>query len=260
MERGYAFRPLEGNLRIKNKCQVLARPAGEKFWRLLGDHSGVNLSYTIEETEVYSNETPDKDLAVLDITKAEPTLTMNLRQITDFCAQVMFLTGKPNAVAPAPVVDRKVKWIGMVAGDVADIGVQGITKIVATPNTLVEGTHYQVDKEAGRFEVIALPDAFPTADGIEVTVSGSGTGLPTYGMMDKVQIRSGILIRTNNRHGRNWEVELWDVQLRPDGDLAMGSDGDDFGELTVNGRLFADASQPAAYRFGRIRELPRRAA
>ena len=255
MERAFVYRPLEGNLRFKNKCQILAKPAGESFYRSLGDNSSVNMSYTIEETEVYSNESPDKVLAVLDITKAEPTLAMTLRQVTDFCARVMFLTGKPANAAPVAVVDRPFEFVGMKAGDVADLGVQNITEIDLTTAGFVEGTNYQVDKEAGRFEFILAPNGYVAATGVKGTVSGDGSSLPIYGMMDKTQIRTAILIRTHNKYGRNWEVELWDVQVRPDGDLALGSDGDDFGELTVNGRLFPDPAQPAAFKFGRIREL-----
>ena len=258
MDRGYVYRPLTGNLRIKNKCQILARPLGEAYFRSMGDHSSVNLSFTIEETEVYSNESPDKDLVLVDITKAEPALSAALRQTTDFGAQILFLTGKPLKSVGTPVADRNFAFAGMTPGDVADLGVENITKLVVTDAKFVKGTHYEIDQEAGRIELIAIPDG---ADGdLEGTVSGTAGVLPAYGLMDQTQIRCSVLIRTNNKFGRNWELEFFICQPRPEGELPLGMDGDDFGEVTVNFRIFADPSQPRAFRYGRIRELPRRAA
>lgn len=258
MDRGYVYRPVGGNLRIKNKAQCLLKRAGESFHRSVGDNSGITQSQTIEETEVYSNETPDKDLAVLDVHKAEPTLSIVLRELTDTACQILWMTGASTKGVGQAVVDQAFGFVGMKAGDIADLGVEMITEIEITEAGWTRGTHYEIDHEAGRFECIALPDG---SDGdVAGTVTGTKGVLPVYGIMDKTQQRYGVIIRTNNRFGRNWEIEYWNVQLRTDGDLPLSADGDDFGEVTLNGRVFADASKPAALRFGRVRELPRRAA
>ncbi|SMC57375.1 hypothetical protein SAMN06297251_10447 [Fulvimarina manganoxydans] len=263
---GYIYSTLPNELRTKAKCQILARIKGDKFFRSLGDTTSVTGTRTLEESEVYSNETPDKDLALTDITKNEMSFNFVLRQMTAFAKKILFQS-EEVVVSQAAVAAEAASFVGIAAGDIADLDHHSISQITvecaATQTAYVEGTNYVLDGEMGRLEIVAHPAGATVAvDGtadIDVVYDADAADVVTYGPASKTDVRAEIIIRQNNRWGPSFDYELWDMQMRPDGDLIMGQDGDDFGEMTIVGRAYADSTKAPEYRIGRVRQIPKAA-
>ena len=168
------YRPLPNSFRMKPKGQFLIKPADSEEWHKGGDYDEFKYSIDIEETEVYSNEFPEKTLALLDITKAEPTISFSARMMTPFLTEVAFMSAK---------------------------------------------------------------------------MAGSGMGVSSVDLASDTE--------EDTKWGPMHEVTFHDVQLRPDGDVILGADGDDFQTQSYVGRCYRDLDQPAGFELGTVVERPR---
>lgn len=108
--------------------------------------------------------------------------------------------------------------------------------------TLVEGTDYSVDAVSGRIFIAPAGSVTEgstlTADYSYSTISASTIEGGKAGL-----IEAFIRFVGDPAAGPAYEVQVFKVQLTPDGELGFISD--DFGSWSLTGKVLADASRPA---------------
>ncbi|MBC6716915.1 hypothetical protein H9Q09_11920 [Aurantimonas sp. DM33-3] len=263
-------RPLDNSFRFQTKGQWLIKLPGSKTWKKAGDYNEFKFSYNIEENEIYSNEYPEQTLAFVDVTKAEVSLGFTTRMMTDFLRRVAFMS-KPGLTFDQAAADAVIDTTFAAAGDVIEVAHRNLTNVALTVKDeldaeidLVEGTHYAVSAADGLIDVFALPaDAAVNENGeAEVTTTYDAeaiVGQVAYGVLSATDIRASVKFLQNTKLGVQHEVEFWDVQIRADGDVVLGSDGTEMGEMGYTGRVFADPTRGAGFEMARVLERARAA-
>lgn len=258
------FRPLGNNLRMKPKGQFALKLIGEEFYEKGGDYSSFNWTPDIEENDVNSNEYPERTLALVDITKSDITIAFTARMATDVLRRISMLSEEKTYSQAAVAAGSVTK--NMPVGKLLSLGAMDVTVTSVTgpaDEVYVLGTHYELDSATGMIGILAHPDGVAAVEGVaEVTIDFTAPtieGRKAYGFMSQTSIRATILFRQKVKWGPQSAVEFWDVQLRPDGDIVLGGDGDEFAEVSFTGRVFADPTRGAGYELGRAVDLPRAA-
>ena len=261
------FRPLTNDLRMKPKGQFALEIIGEEAdgFDKGGDYSSFTVTPNIEENDVNSNEYPEKTLALVDITTADISIGFSARMATDVLRRISMLSEQKTFTQAAVAAGTMTKM--MAPNKLFSLGAMDVTvTTVLGPNAeeYVFGTHYEIDSATGMVGVLKHPDTVLADESgrAEVTVEFTAPeieGRKAYGFMSNTTIRARILFRQKNKWGPQSAIEFWDVQLRPDGEIVLGGDGEEFAEVNFTGRVFADPTRGAGYELGRAIDLPRAA-
>ena len=262
-----AIRPLGNAFRFKPKGVFWMRPVGSEFIERGGDYQEFKLTTTIEENEVYDNQYPEKTLALVDLTKADITVSFQSRMMVEFLRRTAVLSSVLTYSQQAAIdvsITKTIptgKGIRLAHRDISDIEIMS-TGVGA--EIYVAGVHYDLDGASGQLFILAHPDGVVLdADGnaeVDITYSAPAIeGRKSYGPMSQTDIRCAIGFRQKMKWGPQIDAVFHDVQLRPDGDIMLGSDGDDFGTMGFTGRVFADPTKPAGFQLGELVDIERAA-
>lgn len=146
-----------------------------------------------------------------------------------------------EVLAPATVTNLKGKtfktqYPGTASSPLTSVAVkQGAT-------TFVLNTDYTLDANRGLITVLSTG---AIADGTALTVDYtkpaiSGTSMPQiYGAVN-TQIQGRVFFKSNNATGPNWDLDVFNGLLVPNGDIGLISN--DFNSFTLEGTAQSDAS------------------
>lgn len=90
-----------------------------------------------------------------------------------------------------------------------------------------EGDYVISDAAGGMITILATPTTVGLADGDDLTVSYTAaaltgtTALQQISIGAKPQFNGRLFFKSDNVFGQNYDYELWNVQLKPDGELAL---------------------------------------
>ncbi len=253
------FKPLSNDLYAIPKAQILFKPAGSDSFVLLGDTDAVSVEPQVEETERYSNEGGVRQLAKTVVTQVDAVLSMTLMQLSD-ANRALSLLGELEDETQTAAVGEVMQFTDIVIDNIYQLGHVNVDNVVVTDGTglinYVLNEHYRLDAQAGFVQPIAKP---PGSDAdIEVTYDGlvivAADGMKKFGLASKTENRGSVIIRATNEVGPKTLLELWDVQLRPNGAREYISEAD-FSGLEITGRVFRDENQILGYELGRERNL-----
>lgn len=231
-----------------------AIPKGLIYWQAegsdtmveLGDADAVEISIEVEEQERYSNQFGTRTLADSQVTQVSAELSMTLLQMTSL-NRALALMGTKAWMNQSSAPAQTYTITGVQAGGIyelphLDVTVSEVTDGAATV-TYDEGTHYEVDAEAGLLRVISIPGSADTDAVIAydaAAIDGTSERLQvTIGANSN--IRGKIVIRGTNDVGARVMVELPIVQIRPSGSRSYISESD-YGSVELTGKIIRHPS------------------
>lgn len=260
------FTPLSNEFYSYGGGQLLLRLRGTTKYVNLGDCESLGISMNIEEIQRYSKEYGVRTLARSDVVQKDGTLNLTLVHMTDLVRGMLYMADPTSYVEQAAITAGSVTFDNVEVGDIYSLGALDVTITSATDGTTTVPVEYsvtdhlKVDRRTGFFEVIGKPDgadakltvAF-TAPQITATAKRQDLGL-----MSTNGLRGELVFRSVASVGPQDEITLWDVELKPSGDVELQG-GDDYKQVQLTGRILADGTKPAGYQYGRIRSIPRTA-
>lgn len=257
-----SLRPLDANYRYKPRGMFTMAEVGSANFNLGGDFDTFDVTTEIEENDVFSNETPEKSLALVDVTKAEIGISFTSRMLTKQIRRTQMLSSKQTfsqPAAPGQELDATI-----VVGDIIMLDHMAVTMGAVTSGAvvMVRGLHYECDSETGAFQLLLAPDGvILDAEGaLEVHIEYDALEIVNrvaFGFMSQTDIRYTIQFRQKQKWGPQSFFQFWIVQLRPDGNMPLGGDGEDFGTQSFVGRVYPDFTRPAGFQLGRAIDIPK---
>lgn len=254
---GQKFLPLDADI-AKFVTQGAFTPQGEEGAIKLGDIEACTYTPTYTTIERYSREYPTKTLTASDTIQTDGAVAMTLLSMTKLTYAALFGDAVESVLEQAAAAGQTKTFAAVKVGRIYNLGYRDVTITSADdgsagPVAWVEGTHYRAVEETGDIEVLAIPatagpDLHVEFDAAAILASADRG---QWGLMANDGIRGKLTLWGISDIGQNLHVELWDVRLRPTGDVAFQG-GDDYTQVQVSGKLFADGSKGNKFRYGRV--------
>ena len=238
---------------------------GDDFITPIGDCT-ISVNKTKEETDIRTNESPDREIVATDVTSSDQTVSIVMRQLG--IAGMNLAWGArdeeyiQSAIAVARTQEfldvRMLSWLQLksdAGGDVVNTNVTAV-EIGGEPGTL--GIHYRHDTLSGLVQIIAAPAGAVGTD-VEVTFTATavaaGADRYVYKVFSEQQRRGKLVVRQNNRRGRNRKIVLARISVGGDGEISVIGDSNEPTSITVTGKVERDENQPAGLERGYILDL-----
>ena len=252
------FRPLSSDSYAKWSLQAAFQPEGTDGAVKLGDIEALGYTPNITEIERYSREYPEKTLTRSDVIQKDASLSMTLLSITNLVRGILFMDEPESYLAQAAVTDGTRTITGVKVGRIYSLGYRDVTIVSfddgeVAPITYVADTHYRLVAETGDIEILAIPagageDAEISFTAPEILETAERQQL---GIMAGNGVRGKLTCWGTNDIGEAVHVEFWDVKLTPTGEVALQG-GDDYTQVQVQGRVYADGTKASRFRYGRV--------
>lgn len=242
----------------KWSLQGVFTPHGEEGGINLGDIEALGYTPNLVEIERYTKETAEKTLARTDVIQKDAALSFTLMSLIPEVRAALFMD-EPDQMLTQSASTKTVTFAKLVKGRVYATGLRNITITtfedgMVTPADFVEDTHYRVIAETGHIEWIGTT----VADGGVAEISGAAitaeSGKQQLGIMASNGIRGKLDLFGSNEIGTPMHIELWDVKLTPSGEVALQG-ADDYTQVQLQGRVYADGTKPSRFRFGAVTDL-----
>lgn len=249
--------------------QAAIQLEGESFLRPIGDCT-ISVSKSKEETEIRTNESPDREVVANDVTSTTQTISIVMRQ---FASVGMALAwGAPpkdfvqDAIAAPKTMDFEDAvlnaWFQLEDDDGLDVTNTTVTAVTIGGEPGVLGTHFKHDAAAGLVQVIEIPeDAIVVAGKFEVSVTftaaavAAGSGRQIAETFTENVLRGKLVVRQNNRRGRPRKFVFAKISVGGDGEVAVIGDSNEPVSVTVTGKIERDENMPAGRERGWIIDL-----
>lgn len=216
-------------------------------WRDLGEVSKLELTTSVDTIDKKSSRTGSRGLVARVVTGSAAELSMTMDE-WDPENVAMALLGVTAAFSQTTgtATDQAIsgttkKGYGLSTGKLKIV----VTAVKVGATTLVLGTDYSVDSDAGIINI--LPGAgVAVPDGSSITWSGSH---PTITSVQAQALAQGIIqgslrfVSAADAYGPRWMIDVWKVQITPDGAVSLLAE--QYGELNVKGSVLQDSTKAA---------------
>lgn len=255
---GQKILPLSGDELAKWAFQGAFQRHGTDGAVKLGDMETIGFSPTYEESERYSREYPTRTLVRSDVKQKDATFTATLMSITGTALGMIFMDDPDQYVAQAAAAEQTRIIEGVKVGRIYNLGKRDVTITSFDdgenePVDYVAGTHYRLVPQTGDVEIVAIPAGAASDAVIEFSAAEivESDGRQELGLMANNGVRGKLTLWGINDIGVSIHVEIWDIEWRPNGEVQIHG-SDEYLQLPVTGRVYADPSQPVRFAFGRI--------
>lgn len=240
--------------------QATYQKEGTDYEVQLGDMESVGLTHDITDIERFSREFSEKSLSATHTIQKGATLSMTLMSLTQTAAVLMFMSDGQKFLTQTAAAIFSKTFANLVVGRVYNLGLTHTAIASADdgaavdPIAFVEGTHYLHLSDVGRIQVIAIPDG-----ATQLVVEGSAGAvdaedeIAVYGGMGGNGETGTIRFYGVSDIGTNFIIEIWRVRVRTTGELSLQG-ADDYGQVTLEGKVLADSTKPVEYRFYKVTE------
>jgi len=245
------------------RAQLSFMKQGTDRYRNLGDHDGITVTPNLSEFKVKSNNTSVKRTRKTFLTEVDAEIKFALKDGNKFMRALMMMGDDEDVLEQAAEATFSFSWANPVVGDILDTGRKSVTTPVVEGWTL--NTHYRLHGANGRFEVIALPadaeDAATFGGTAKSEAILASAGKLYTGFLSTQGIRGALQIETVDE-GEPFVVDLWDVEIRPDGDIVLSATDDKETVGSFKGSVYSvsvhpltGAQLPEKHQLGRITDL-----
>lgn len=202
---------------------------GEQYF---GDTPGFTLSVNTENVQKWTTDGPIAELGAEATTRVTRESNIQVEDITDslyewfLIALQQSVSQSASTVTAEPIAAATQGRYYQLGQDASNpTGVRSVSNVVVTdavPTTYVEGTDYEVDLDLGRIYIIpgggivdgtALSVDYDVAAASRVQIASADTGAK----------RGALRFIADNTVGENRDLYAPQIQLRPNGELAMKS-------------------------------------
>lgn len=224
----------------------------------LGDIDALGYTPNLEELERYSREYPERTLTRTDVVQKDATISATLMSITETALGLIFMDDPEQYVAQASAEGQTRTITGVKIGRVYNLGHRDVSIVSfddgeSEPVAYVADTHYRLISQTGDIEILAIPngagsDAIIEYDAAEIV---EDDGRQELGLMANNGVRGKLTLWGTNDIGKAVHVEIWDVEWRPEGEIALQG-SDEYTSVQITGRVYADGTKPQRFRYGRV--------
>jgi hypothetical protein len=249
---------LSANLYALTRAQVFWKGEADTTWMNLGDCESFTLNMEVEEIERFAKDSAVKIRRRSDVLQVTPTISMTLLQLTPFL-QAARVLGDYSQKLTQTVGTNIVETFtgGGVPGALHriaawDATIVSVTDGAGSPVPYVAGTNFTFDEKSGMLEITSKPGG----SGANVVVTYNRPAITAgerlrMGVAQQAQIKGSLMIRGVGSIGPQSIFELWNSQIRPEGDLPFIG-ADEYDQVTITGRLFADNTKATGYEYGQL--------
>jgi len=227
----------------------------------LGDIEASGATPAFEDIERKSREFSLKTTAAIHTIGSDVNLTLTAMSLGREVAQLLFMDNDGSRVEQASASNLTKTFTNLRKGRIYNLGKENVEINSADdgaaedPIEFVEGTHYRLHAETGRIEILLVPtgatqlvvdfDAAEIAEEDDIAVYG---GMSSPGKIGTLRYYGVSDI------GQNFFIEFYRCRIRPSGEIALQG-ADDYGQVALEARVFADGTKPEKYKYFRVREL-----
>lgn len=262
MAPSHIYTHLSDDLYFREKVQILwGRWVGNlkpTKLRNSGDYSSAELSYEFEESELPRNDSTVRTIARTDINQKSGAVTLTLRQVTAMLKEIQYMSTAKKVVQEA-LANGTLSPGVVEVGDIYETNKLDIDDVTIAEGQIdyIENTHFKVDAPTGRIEILALPEG---ASGTGAEVKFKANAITAADNRDEFAILAGegVTLRLVLRglHPNGDDIVIPKVKFRVDGSLSLGSDGTDYGDVTITGTILDDITEPAGRQMGYAISIP----
>lgn len=227
------------------------------LWRHLGNVTRFELTPTVETLEKQSSMEGARGTLKEVVTKTTMEVGLTLDEFDpENLALALFGSVSAYSQSSGTATDTSLGTSNSKKGYWLDTGKKKITvtavKVGATTYTL--DTDYTVDSETG---MIYITPNSTIVDGSTVLWSGSYAAITSTQIqaLANAKIECALQFRSaSDATGPRFLCDVWKASIQPDGALSMLTE--QFGEITLKGKVLADTSKPVGQRYYRKIVLP----
>lgn len=227
------------------------------LWRHLGNVTRFELTPTVETLEKQSSMEGARGTLKEVVTKTTMEVGLTLDEFDpENLALALFGSVSAYSQSSGTATDQSLGTTNSKKGYWLDTGKKKITvtaiKVGAT--TYTAGTDYTVDSESG---MIYITPNSTIVDGSTVLWSGSYAAITSTQIqaLADAKIECALQFRSaSDATGPRFLCDVWKASIQPDGALSMLTE--QFGEITLKGKVLADTSKPVGQRYYRKIVLP----
>src|SRR6185369_10783688 len=164
------------------------------------------------------------------------------------------ITGGAFSAAAFPTIVLNTNATQPIPGQRTNVTALVITDSAGSPATLVAGTDYEADQDAGVVKFLSLGAYTQPFKAAGTETAGSGVGIFSNRVVEKYLRFKGIDIAASDAIKT---IDLYKVQIAPATSWTLLNDGSDVNKYEIDGELLKDTllSSSATFgQFGRYRE------
>ncbi|KAA1237138.1 hypothetical protein FHL81_10895 [Agrobacterium tumefaciens] len=245
---------------VQMATQARLQPRGADYAESLGDIEAANLTPTLTDIERFSREYAEKTLAATKTIQKDASFTMTCLSLNRTTASMLFMDSDGDKLTQAAVATETKTFTNLKVGRSYNLGKRNVSIISIDdgseePVNFVLDAHYKLVAETGDIEIIAIPSG---ATQVEVTFSAAAIDeeddIAVYGLMAGQGVFGKITFYGINDEGVRYQIEFWNVRITVTGSIPLQG-GDDYLQVELNVRVYADGTKPSKYRFAKITEL-----
>jgi len=253
------FTPLSNEHYAVPRAQAAFRKHGTEKFVNLGDVESFTLTPNITEIERYSKEYSTRTLARSDVVQKDVTIGMTLLHMTPLIKSILYMADDESVAVQSAISAGSATFAHVEAGDIYSLDAMDvtITEVTAGSTTLTSPADYKVDRRTGFIEFLKDATGAVTVEFTAPEIA-SAAKRASFGLMQTNGVRGELFLRGVGDIGAQHEVRIWDVELRPSGDIEEQG-GDDYQQVQITGRVYADGTQAPGFEYGRLRAIPRTA-
>jgi hypothetical protein len=218
-------------------------------YRHLGNVSKMEVTPSVTKIEKKSSMNAARATIASAITETKMGLSLTLSEF-DPKNVALALLGTTSVLSQASATKSDASLGNATLGDWLNTGGLGITvtAVKTGSTTLVLGTDYEVKASSGMIRI--LPTSTAVDDGDPITWSGT-IPAKTYTQVQGLtngKIEGMLRYESSlDNNGPRQLIDIWRVQINPDG--ALGFLSDDFADIPLTGDVLLDSSRPVGEQF-----------
>ncbi|MCL6286191.1 hypothetical protein M3P21_22110 [Ruegeria sp. 2012CJ41-6] len=254
------LRPIPNDKLEVGRANVMMAAVGGTAFDDFGDCESFTMSINVEEIQRYGKNSGVKRLRRSDVIQVDAEITIEALDMTPALRALSVGAELSTMYVQTAETTAKHDISGVQAGKIFELPKRKLSKVTVTDGaggvTYASGVDYVLLEESGYLQIIQIPsgadaDIEVTYDAAEIVVS---EGKFKAGIGSNMNVRRTIHVISINTSGPRDQLVLHDVQVRPSGEKAMIG-GDEFGSISLIGKVFVDPSQPPEFGLGYLTEI-----
>lgn len=249
--------PLDASLYRIPKAQILLgiwlNGVAPRALVNVGDYDDLNLSYEIEETEIVGNDSLVQETRAVIQTKRGGSVTFSSRQAQEILKIASYLGTKTVVEHDANDTFELTGLTNIEVGHIFESELPDATdaEIAVDAVTFTYPEHLSI-VDNGDIEVIALPAGYAAVAATPGTLTVTGAATASESEEIAMLSTDGVTVRMKivqlNKGGDT--IVIPKIKLRPDGDIALGTNSAEPIAISFTGKIEKDITQPANRRLG----------
>ncbi|TAW65438.1 hypothetical protein ELI15_14180 [Rhizobium ruizarguesonis] len=236
------------------------QPRGTDYEINFGDIETSGATPNLTDIERYSREFAEKTLARSDTIQKDMTLSLTVMSLMREVAQMMWMDADGDLLTQAAVTAQTKTFSNLKVGRIYDLGhvntsINSADDDGSVPVVFVEDVHYKHNSELGKVELIAIPaSATKLVMEFDAAEIDAEDDIAVYGGMAGQGVFGTLRYYGVSDIGQNFKIEFWNVRIKPSGEISLQG-GDDYGQVQLDVRVYADGTKPDKFRFFKVTEL-----